>query len=100
MTSHSDSAEEDAVASPADELSSSNQGVEPVSRRRLAFRPPLDPQPQSAIARLDATAGECPAIAGVCLHVIRNIKMRRVEWWLIKTLKQALLKKLQHFVQL
>ncbi|KHJ79795.1 Myb-like DNA-binding domain protein, partial [Oesophagostomum dentatum] len=65
MGTHLDSTEEDGMLSPVDEVSSSNQGAEPISRRRLAFRPPNEQRPGSTIgSRPDLGASECSTSAG------------------------------------
>lgn len=68
MTSRLDPAEE-GVALPADELSTSGLGSEQISRRRLAFRPPVEQRPLSTNGtRSESTTGECSTSAGVSLY--------------------------------
>ncbi|EYC32033.1 hypothetical protein Y032_0003g1362 [Ancylostoma ceylanicum] len=64
MTSRLDSAEE-GVASLADESSTSGLAADQISRRRLAFRPPVDQRPLSTSGtRSESASGECSTSAG------------------------------------
>ncbi|KAK6014652.1 Myb-like DNA-binding domain protein [Ostertagia ostertagi] len=63
MASRLESADEEVII--ASEELSSTQSSEPISRRRLAFRPPPEPRPLSmASNRPDTTSNECAPGAG------------------------------------
>ncbi|KIH45951.1 Myb-like DNA-binding domain protein [Ancylostoma duodenale] len=64
MTSRLDPSDEGA-ALPSDETSTSGLGSDQISRRRLAFRPPVEQRPLSTSGtRSESTSAECSTSAG------------------------------------
>ncbi|PIO71939.1 hypothetical protein TELCIR_06153, partial [Teladorsagia circumcincta] len=82
MASRLEPADEEITAIGSEELTST-QSSEPISRRRLAFKPPLEPRPLSmASNRPDITSHECAPGAGCGKDfdgVMRIMAKRKVE---------------------